>query len=281
MTDKIYLSFNRLYCLKDGDYHGATLSFKIKHGDKVVAEGERVGKSLSTFISPIPIEEMEITEPLTIEYVCTGNVEDVSVSSVNPALGDKLLYLDGKVFIREAFISDAIITNAVANNINAHRRKIESVATVQSLPFGVEVSWKTTKTNTRVRIWRSKGSGHRELSISGLIPKSQTSYAVGGLRAGECIDIEVEFYGDDGNLLFCSPPIKASSSSDVSDYFTVTLNGIPQTGSAGMQLGINNGEKDKPDDLPEKLSSAISEQVRSSIKQELQAGGLISRALGR
>lgn len=79
MTNKIYLSFNSLYRLQDGDYHAAKLSFKIKHGDKVIAEGEHVGKTLSKFISPITIEETEITQQLTVEYVSTGNVEDVSV----------------------------------------------------------------------------------------------------------------------------------------------------------------------------------------------------------
>jgi hypothetical protein len=104
MTNKIHLSFNHLYRIKDGDYHGAKLNFKIKHGDKVIAEGEHVGKTLSKFVSPITIEETEITQPLTVEYVCTGNVEDVSVSPTLNTPDGRFTFRDAQVFFSESFI---------------------------------------------------------------------------------------------------------------------------------------------------------------------------------
>ncbi|MFD3225682.1 hypothetical protein [Rahnella aceris] len=141
MTNRIFLSFNRLYSLKDGDYHGAKLSYRIKHGDQVLVEGDFNGKSLSRILCPILIEETEITQPLTVDYVCTGNVEDVSVSvgpldrkpikemtvklSLDTSELDKKLeqldelirstdafeILQGQVFIEKAMISDALITS--------------------------------------------------------------------------------------------------------------------------------------------------------------------------
>jgi len=118
MTNKIYLSFNRLYTLKDGDYHGATLTYRIKHGDDLLAEGEINGKSLSPFIRPIEIEETEITRPLTVEYVCTGNVENVSAFST---MSDPGFRIDqsGKVFINNAHISQSIISNALTTTGDA------------------------------------------------------------------------------------------------------------------------------------------------------------------
>ncbi|KAB8310767.1 hypothetical protein EH227_02530 [Rouxiella chamberiensis] len=106
MTIRIHLSFNRLYTLKDGDYHGATLTYQIKHGDDLIAQGEIKGKSLSQFIRPIDIEEMEITKPLSVEYVCTGNVEDVSVSPgfPDPAADRAFNVSDGYVFIKDVAI---------------------------------------------------------------------------------------------------------------------------------------------------------------------------------
>lgn len=110
MTNKIHLSFNRLYMLKDGDYHGATLTYRIKHGDDLLAEGEIKGKSLSQFIHPVDIEEMELTKPLSVEYVCTGNVEDIAVSD------DRAFrVVDGGFYIKDFFIRDGAITNANLN----------------------------------------------------------------------------------------------------------------------------------------------------------------------
>ncbi|MFD3247487.1 hypothetical protein [Rahnella aquatilis] len=103
MTNKIYLSFNRLYTLKDGDYGTAKLSFRIKHADQVLFEGERIGKSFSQFIVPITIEEIEIIQPLTVEYICTGNVEDVAVSLEYPA-HKPFHVVDGYIFIKDASI---------------------------------------------------------------------------------------------------------------------------------------------------------------------------------
>jgi hypothetical protein len=103
MTNRIFLSFNRLYTLKDGDYCSAKLSFRIKHGDQVLCEGERRGKSFSQFIVPITIEEIEIIQPLTVEYICTGNVEDVSVSLEYPAY-KPFHVIDGYIFIKDASI---------------------------------------------------------------------------------------------------------------------------------------------------------------------------------
>ncbi|WP_208952661.1 hypothetical protein [Rahnella sp. ChDrAdgB13] len=110
MTNKIYLSFNRLYTLKDGDYHGATLTYRIKHGDDLLAEGEIKGKSLSQFIRPIDIEEMEITKPLTVEYVCTGNVEDVSVSLAT-ATDKPFRVVDGGFYIKDCFIRNGLLSD--------------------------------------------------------------------------------------------------------------------------------------------------------------------------
>lgn len=112
MTNKIFLSFNRLYTLKDGDYHGATLTYRIKHGEDLLAEGEVNGKSLSPFIRPIDIEETEITRPLTVEYVCTGNVEDISASQAK-ADDSPFRVIGGKVYINNAHISQCIISNAL------------------------------------------------------------------------------------------------------------------------------------------------------------------------
>jgi hypothetical protein len=103
MTNRIFLSFNRLYTLKDGDNCSAKLSFRIKHGDQVLCEGERIGKSFSQFIIPITIEEVEIIQPLTVEYICTGNVEDVSVSLEYPA-HKPFHVIDGYIFIKDASI---------------------------------------------------------------------------------------------------------------------------------------------------------------------------------
>ena len=85
MTNKIKLSFKYLYTFKNADYSGATLSYRIKHGDQLLAEGDIKGKTFSPFVLPITIKETDITQLLTVEYVCTGSVEDVSVS-VGPSL---------------------------------------------------------------------------------------------------------------------------------------------------------------------------------------------------
>ncbi len=124
MTNKIYLSFNRLYTLKDGDYHGATLTYRIKHSDVILAEGEINGKSLSPFIRPIDIKETEITQPLTVEYICTGNVENVSAFS---AMSDPGFLIDQscKVFIKNAHISQSIISNALTTTRDACESKEE------------------------------------------------------------------------------------------------------------------------------------------------------------
>jgi hypothetical protein len=105
MTNKIFLSFNRLYTLKDGDYHGATLTYRIKHGDDLLAEGEIKGKSLSQFIRPVEIEEMELTKPLSVDYVCTGNVEDIAVS-LTPTDDRAFRVVDGGFYIKDCFIRD-------------------------------------------------------------------------------------------------------------------------------------------------------------------------------
>jgi hypothetical protein len=114
MTNKIYLSFNRLYTLKDGDYHDATLTYRIKHGDDLLAEDKIKGKSLSQFIRPVEIEEMELTKPLSVDYVCTGNVEDIAVS-LTPKDDRAFRVVDGGFYFRDFFIRDGAITNANLN----------------------------------------------------------------------------------------------------------------------------------------------------------------------
>ncbi len=131
MTNKIYLSFNRLYTLKDGDYHGATLTYRIKHGDDLLAEGEIKGKSLSQFIRPIDIEEMEITKPLEVEYVCTGNVEAVSVSQAISDPGFRIC-LRGQVFINSASMRAGV--NIASESIEqSHIKKLVATTVTEQI----------------------------------------------------------------------------------------------------------------------------------------------------
>lgn len=240
MTNKIYLSFNRLYLLKDGDYHGAKLSYRIKHGDQVIAEGERAGKSLSRFITPVDIEEMEITKPLTVEYVCTGNVEEVSAF---PAMPDEVFLTcqTGQVFINAALIYSSIITNA-------HLKLANDASLI----------------------------GGNFPKIGDLLPdaaqREKVKEIVERYLSGACLE-----YADDmvdELMLIFAPDVDKKTLADCKKRFAgsepVPFGGLP----AAMSIAVETDSELSKEDQLKKL---VNETVADRIKKELQPGGLLHR----
>ncbi len=248
MTNKIHLSFNRLYTLKDGDYHGATLTYRIKHGDDLLAEGEVKGKSLSQFIRPIDIEETEITKPLSVEYVCTGNVEAVSAF---PAMSDPGFRIckGGQVFINSAVISPVIITNA-------HLKLAEDAHLIggKSPKIGDHLPDAKRREKVREIVGRyltGEASEYSEEMIDELmsvvVPAIPSDVHTGGTLS----DCKTRFAGERpvGELPFGGfPSAKVSY-------------------SAGINIGVQVGDSDhremkSPDELTEKVEAIIREQLK-------------------
>ena len=207
MTNKIYLSFNRLYTLKDGDYHGATLTYRIKHGDDLVAEGEIKGKSLSQFIRPVDIEEMELTKPLSVDYVCTGNVEGISVSPEYPApAADRpFQVVDGHIFIKELAIQEGRLSDhetrfadslplpicgfpgAKECQSRAAKPELPEIICANSAPFSVTISWEGSKNisdGSKIQVQWIKDDYFLS-TTDHKVADGEDSHTITGLKAGE------------------------------------------------------------------------------------------------
>jgi len=276
MTNKIHLSFNRLYTLKDGDYYGATLTYRIKHGDDLLAEGEIKGKSLSQFIKPIDIEEMEITKPLSVEYVCTGNVEDISVSPSFPVPpADRPFHVsDGYVFIKDAAIRRGWLSdckNRFADSgtmpfggfpepkecqAQTAKPQIPDVISTNSAPFGVTVSWKGSKNipqGSKIQVQWIKDDYFLSATDHKVV-SGENSRTITGLKAGEEIHCRLRVVSASGQKSEWSQFIKQSASSDARELLTAIYS---------LKVGVSDHREMKsPDELTEKVEAIIREQLK-------------------
>lgn len=287
MTNKIHLSFNHLYALKDGDYHGATLTYRIKHGDDLLAEGEIKGKSLSQFIRSIDIEEMEITKPLSVEYICTGNVEDVSVS-LTPAADRPFRVSDGYIFIKDAAIREGWLSGckkrfgdselmpfggfpgAKECQSKAAKPELPEIICANSAPFSVTISWEGSKNisdRSKIQVQWIKDdyflSTTDHKAISG-----EKSHTITGLKAGEEIHCRLRVVSASGQKSEWSEFIKESASADALEM----LNAITVTYSAGINIGVRPCASDQRE---MKSPDELTEQIKAILKEQLRPGGIL------
>lgn len=289
MTNKIYLSFNRFYTLKDGDYHGATLTYRIKHGDDLLAEGEIKGKSLSQFIRPVDIEEMELTKPLSVDYVCTGNVEGVSVSPDYPvpAADRPFQVVDGHIFINELAIQEGRLSDCktrFADSVplpfgcfpgakecqsKAAKPELPEIMCANSAPFGVTVSWKGSKNipeGSKIQVQWIKD----DYFLSTTDSSEDNSHTITGLKSGEDIHCRLRVISASGQKSEWSEFIKQAASSDAN----AIIDNVMNTYAASLRVGVNTDSKRTEEQRFQKLAS---EAVAKQIEKALQPGGLLYR----
>lgn len=288
MTNKIYLSFNRLYTLKDGDYHGATLTYRIKHGDDLLAEGEIKGKSLSQIIRSIDIEEMEITKPLSVEYICTGNVEDVS-ASLTPAADRPFHVSDGYIIINDAAIREGWLSGckkrfgdselmpfggfpgAKECQSRAAKPELPEIICTNSAPFSVTISWESSKNiheGSKIQVQWVKDDYF--LSTTDHKVSSEECHTITGLKAGEEIHCRLRVVSASGQKSEWSEFIKQAASSDAEAIIDKVLN----TYAVSLRVGVNTDSKRTEEQRIKKL---VIDNVTEQITKMLQPGGLLSR----